>query len=120
MCLDVYCLAVAEGRTYADVGDGWMGEAVGARLPGRCQQRLGCIDTAGRQQLVGCPQVRRGKSNLAPAPVAGDNEAVDEVMMAEQRRRLVDTALGDQAPHARARDHEVLIADGIDLLGTKV
>ena len=39
--------------------------------------------------------------------------------MAEQRARFVDPPFGDQPPHARAADDEVLVADGIDLLRAK-
>ena len=37
--------------------------------------------------------------------------------MAEQRARLVHAPLADEAPDARAAHHEVLVADGVDLLG---
>ena len=40
-------------------------------------------------------------------------------MVAEQRARLVDAALGDQPADARAADDEVLVADRVDLLGAE-
>ena len=39
--------------------------------------------------------------------------------MAEQRARFVDPAFRHQPPDPRAADDEVLVADGIDLLGAE-
>ena len=51
------------------------------------------------------------------APCSPLHRAVDHVVVAEQRARLVHAAVGDQAPQAGAADDELLVAHRIDLLG---
>ena len=72
---------------------------------------------ARRHQLVRGREVRRREPMLAAAPAPLRDNAVDEIVMSEERARFVDAPFADEAPDARAADDEVLVADRIDLLG---
>ena len=77
------------------------------------------VDAGGRHELVLGAHVRGRKPDLPPAAGTTHDGAVDEEVVAEERRRLVDAALGDEPAHARAADDEVLVADRVNLLGAK-
>src|SRR5262245_22149645 len=74
------------------------------------------IDTGRRGQLVFGRQVRSWNPDLTSTSGALHDGAVDEIVMAEERTRLVHAALRDQPPDPRAADDEVFVAHGIDLL----
>ena len=57
----------------------------------------GRVDARRRQQLVAGREVGGRKAELAAARRAADHGAVDEVVVAEQRPRLVDAPFGDAA-----------------------
>ena len=62
---------------------------------------------------------RSGTRSSGRARRRATTVAVDEVVVPEQRARLVDAPLGHQPADPRAADHEVLVADRIDLLGAE-
>ena len=75
------------------------------------------IDALRRQQLVlGRRGWRSGSRSTGPRPAPAHHRAVDEVVVPEERARLVDPALGDQPADARAADDEIVVAHRIDLL----
>ena len=71
---------------------------------------------AGRSRSRGWPSGTRCR---VPGRRRGRHRAVDEVVVPEQAARLVDAALGDEPPDAGAADHEILVADRVDLLGSE-
>src|SRR5258708_21293799 len=77
------------------------------------------VDAGRRQQLVRALQVGRREAELAPARVAMDHRAVDEVMVTEQGAGLVNAPFRNQPPDAGAADDEILVADRVDLLGAQ-
>ena len=77
------------------------------------------IDAGRRQQFVGglagWPSETRSRGRAR----AVHDRAVDEVVVAEQRAGFVHPPFADQPADPRAADDEVLVADGVDLLGAE-
>ena len=66
---------------------------------------------AGGTSSLSAQRFAVGKPSSRPRFCSLHDRAVDRVVMAEQRACLVHPAFGDQPPHARAADDEVLVAD---------
>ena len=111
MRFDNRVLDVAKRRAHADVGDRRIDNAVDS------QRRR--IDPGGRDELVRGHDVRRRKPKLTAAACAPGDDTVDEVVMPEQGPRFIDSPFRHQPADSRAADDEVLVADGIDLLGAE-
>src|SRR5688572_27936018 len=77
------------------------------------------VDAMWRDQLIIRLEVGGRKTKLTAAPLALDDRSHERVRMAQQRARLVNACLGYQTPDARAADDKLLVAHGIDLLGSK-
>ena len=111
------CVSIVARPDWSTVGRTPMLVTDGCTTPSIVDGRR--IDAVRRQQLVVGAEVGRRKADGPAALVAPDDGAVDEVVVAEQRARLVHAPLADQPPDPRAADDEVLVADRIDLLGVE-
>ena len=83
--LDDRGLDVAERRPQPDIRDRRLHDSRRSSPSSRRRRR--------RHQLVDGLQIRRGNAELASASGAAAHRPVDEVVMAEQRARLVDATL---------------------------
>ena len=111
MRLDDGLLAALERRPRPDVGNRWIGHTV--------ENRGRRIDAARRNQLILGAHIRRRKPQSAPTLLPGHNRALNRIVMAEQRAGLVHATFAHQPANTGAADHEILVADRIDLLGAK-